>query len=139
MGVAAVIGSLTVGLTLFPGEAAVAAPAHGKVPMVQIVTRSVAGTQTSMLATVSGASLYIDLNTTPCKTTCLTVWPQLLMARGTGRPSGAFNLHTKGAGGGFRQVTYLGERLYTFSSDSGSSVNGDGVGGFYVAKVAGGY
>jgi hypothetical protein len=34
-----------------------------------------------------------------------------------------------------RQVTYLGKALYTFESDSGTSLNGNGVGGFKAAKV----
>jgi hypothetical protein len=33
------------------------------------------------------------------------------------------------------QVTYHGKRLYTFTGDSGHSVNGNGVAGFKVAKV----
>jgi len=33
------------------------------------------------------------------------------------------------------QVTYHKQRLYTFTGDSGHSVNGNGVAGFKVAKV----
>jgi len=33
------------------------------------------------------------------------------------------------------QVTYRKHRLYTFTGDSGGSVNGNDVGGFVVAKV----
>jgi hypothetical protein len=33
------------------------------------------------------------------------------------------------------QVTYRGRRLYTFVSDSGHSVTGNGVEGFVVAKA----
>jgi hypothetical protein len=32
-------------------------------------------------------------------------------------------------------VTYHGQRLYTFTGDTGHSVNGNGVAGFVVAKV----
>jgi len=33
------------------------------------------------------------------------------------------------------QVTFEGRPLYTFYTDSGSSVNGEGVGGFSVATT----
>ncbi len=33
------------------------------------------------------------------------------------------------------QITYRGHRLYTFTSDTGTSVTGNGLGGFVVAKV----
>jgi predicted lipoprotein with Yx(FWY)xxD motif len=81
----------------------------------------------------SGAALYY-LPSGSCTGTCLTIWPRLLMPRGKTKPRGANCLGTKRVGSRL-QVTYRGKRLYTFTGDSGHSVNGNGVGGFKVAKV----
>jgi hypothetical protein len=49
---------------------------------------------------------------------------------------GAPCLGTKAFGTHHRlQVTYHKHRLYTFSGDSGISVNGNGVGGFKVMRL----
>jgi predicted lipoprotein with Yx(FWY)xxD motif len=45
-------------------------------------------------------------------------------------------LGTSTVAGGTLQVTYNGNALYTFLSDSAGNVTGDGVAGFSVAKVA---
>ncbi len=102
--------------------------------VVQVVTRTQDSmTFTDMLATVPGRSLYVDTNAKPCKGGCLSVWPPLLMPRGTTMPQGATGLGTAKMGTR-RQVTLDGRRLYTFVSDSGSSVNGENVNGFVVAQ-----
>jgi len=71
-----------------------------------------------------------------CTGACLGVWPVLLMPRGKGRsmPVGAPCLG-KAPFGHRWQVTYRNQRLYQFAGDSGSSVNGNNVGGFKVAKL----
>jgi predicted lipoprotein with Yx(FWY)xxD motif len=119
-------------LILVPGleTAQAAAPAgHGAV-VVQTVDRSPVG---NMLATTAGASLYIHPSG-PCTGSCLSVWPALLMPAGKTKPKGAQCLTTVTTSGGL-QVSYHNQALYTFTGDSGSSVNGNGVGGFKAAKI----
>ena len=86
-----------------------------------------------MLATTKGASLYIHPGG-PCTGGCLSIWPALLMPAGKTMPMGAQCLTTVKASGGL-QVKYHGQKLYTFTSDSGSSLNGNGVAGFQAAKI----
>ena len=70
----------------------------------------------------------------PCNASCRSVWPPLLMPAGKTKPTGAPCLATKMLGSNL-QVTYHGQRLYTFTGDSGHSVNGNGVAGFVAAKL----
>jgi predicted lipoprotein with Yx(FWY)xxD motif len=87
-----------------------------------------------ILVTVSGGhSLYEHPNGS-CGASCRSVWPPLLMPAGKTTPKGASCLATAKLGKNL-QVTYHGQRLYTFTGDSGHSVNGNGVAGFVVAKV----
>src|ERR1700722_15176130 len=104
-------------LTLVPAlGAAQAATATGKsAVVVKIVSRSPVG---KMLATTKGASLYIHPGG-PCTGGCLSIWPALLMPAGKTMPMGAQCLTTVKASGGL-QVKYHGQKLYTFTSDSGS-------------------
>jgi len=101
--------------------------------VVQVVNRSPFG---NMLATVKGASLYTPPST-GCAGGCLSVWPPLYVKKNT-TPTGAVGLGTVSVMVGKKdkfQVTYNGRPLYTFTGDSGTSVNGNGVGGFSVATV----
>lgn len=87
-----------------------------------------------ILVTINGGhSLYEHPNGT-CDASCRTIWPALLMPVGKTKPKGASCLATAKLGKRL-QVTYHGQRLYTFTGDSGHSVNGNGVAGFKVAKV----
>jgi predicted lipoprotein with Yx(FWY)xxD motif len=117
---------------LAPGLAPVqAASPHGMgATVVQVVNRSPIG---NMLATTGGASLY-TLPKGSCTGGCLSVWPPLLMPTGKTKPKGAECLGTVSTPSGL-QVTYNKHALYTFTGDSGTSVNGNGVGGFKAAKV----
>lgn len=99
--------------------------------VVKIVTRHGFG---RMLATIHGRSLYILTPGHPCTGPCAPAWPRLLMPRGKTIPLGARCLGTAKFGRRL-QVTYRGKRLYTFIGDSGTSVNGNNVSGFKVAKV----
>jgi predicted lipoprotein with Yx(FWY)xxD motif len=88
-----------------------------------------------ILVTVHGAALYY-LPSGTCTGECLSIWPRLVMPAGKTKPKGANCLGTSSFGTHHRlQVTYRGKRLYTFTGDSGTSVNGNGVSGFKVAKV----
>ncbi len=86
-----------------------------------------------ILTTDSGRSLYVHPNG-PCNASCRSIWPPLLMPVGTTTPKGANCLGTALLGSRL-QVTYQDLRLYSFTGDSGTSVNGNGVAGFKVAKV----
>jgi predicted lipoprotein with Yx(FWY)xxD motif len=101
-----------------------------KARVVQVVTRQPFG---KMLAATSGRSLYI-LPAGTCTGSCLSAWPPLLMPRGTTIPLGTRCLKTAKLGHRL-QVTYRGKRLYKFAGDSGTSVTGNNVSGFKVAKV----
>jgi predicted lipoprotein with Yx(FWY)xxD motif len=80
-----------------------------------------------------GHSLY-EHPSGSCSASCQSIWPPLLMPTGKTTPKGASCLATAKLGTSL-QVTYHGQRLYTFTGDSGHSVNGNGVAGFVVAKV----
>ncbi len=89
-----------------------------------------------ILVIVKGRALYY-LPSGSCTGQCLSVWPRLAMPAGKTIPKGAPCLGTKPFGTHHRlQVTYRKHRLYTFTGDSGTSVNGNGVAGFVVARVA---
>ena len=79
-----------------------------------------------------GMALYY--NPSGCSSSCQSVWPPLLMPAGATVPKGAPCLATAKLGTRL-QVTYHKQRLYTFTGDSGHSVNGNGVAGFHVATV----
>ena len=112
-------------------NAAQAAGTSAKV--VTVVTRAPVG---KMLATTKGASLYTS--SASCTASCLTVWPPLVMPAGKTVPTGIKGLATKKLTLGGKhdlQVTYLGKALYRFSGDSGTSLNGNGLGTFKAAVV----
>ena len=90
-----------------------------------------------ILVTVDGAALYyLPHGSCTAASGCLAAWPRLVMPAGKTVPKGASCLGTAQFGSHHRlQVTYRGKRLYTFTGDSGTSVNGNGVSGFKVAKV----
>ncbi len=88
-----------------------------------------------ILVTTKGRALYVLPHGT-CTGGCLSAWPRLVMPKGKTMPKGAMCLGTKKFGShGRRQVTYRKMRLYTFVDDSGTSVNGNNVSGFKVARV----
>jgi predicted lipoprotein with Yx(FWY)xxD motif len=116
------------------GPAAVAQPALAHSKSAKVVQESRRAHFGKLVVKAgSGRALYI-LPSGSCNAMCLSVWPRLLMPRGTTKPKGANCLGTKKVGHRL-QVTYRGQRLYTFTGDSGHSVNGNNVSGFKVAKV----
>jgi predicted lipoprotein with Yx(FWY)xxD motif len=99
--------------------------------VVQVAARPGFG---KILVTVNGGhSLYEHPNGS-CTASCQSIWPPLVMPAGKTTPKGASCLATAKLGTKL-QVTYSGQRLYTFTGDSGHSVNGNGLNGFVVAKV----
>jgi predicted lipoprotein with Yx(FWY)xxD motif len=107
-------------------------PAHvaTSATVVHVATRAPFG---KILIRTNGLSLYIHPGG-PCDANCQTVWPPLVMPAGATTPLGAKCLATAALGSQL-QVTYHGQRLFSFTGDSGTSVNGNGVAGFKVAKV----
>lgn len=130
----AAVGVFAVAVTLAPAPAALA---HGvkkskSVVVVEVVDRAPYG---EMLATTTGLSLYTG---PPCTGGCLAIWPPLVKPKGKKIPSGVPGLGTVKVKVGkhkVAQVTYNGEPLYTFYTDTGSAVGGEGVGGFVVAAT----
>ena len=98
--------------------------------VVKVATRAPFG---KILTRTNGLSLYYHPGG-PCNTSCQSIWPPLVMPAGTTTPLGAKCLKTAALGSSL-QVTYHGQRLFSFTGDSGTSVNGNGVAGFKVAKV----
>ena len=132
-GATALVATATITAVAADLAVAQASPtATKKTQVVKVVTRSPFG---KMLAKKkSGASLYYMPKGT-CRGECLSVWPPLVLAKGsTATPTGVTCLGTAKFAK-LRQVTYRGHRLYTFDEDSGTTVNGNGEGGFVVAKV----
>ena len=110
---------------------AASATSGTKTKVVTEANRSPIG---EMLVNLKGLSLYT--NASGCTGGCLQVWPELLMPKGTTMPKGAKCLSTvSGDKAGRLQVTYDSQPLYTFTGDSGSSLNGNGVAGFEAATV----
>jgi len=115
--------------------AATAAPTSAAAKSAVVVKERVRGHFGKILVTVHGAALYY-LPHGSCTGGCLAIWPRLVMPTGKTIPKGANCLGTKAFGHHKLQVTYRRQRLYTFADDSGTSVTGNGVAGFKVAKVA---
>lgn len=142
--------ALAASLAAVGTPAATAAPVrahggHAAVPhaapiVVRAATRT--GFGKILVAATGGASLYRDTNDPPnkptCTGSCASIWPPLLLPVGDKNPRGGPGVTGLGAvkvASGRLQVTYHKEPLYTFSGDSGHSVNGNGVGPFLVVKV----
>lgn len=125
------LATLAVAAALPARAHAAPAQATNSAVVVKVATRGSFG---RILTTVGGLTLYKHPNG-PCTGSCLTIWPPLLMPRGKTVPRGIAGLRTVKLASGRRQVTYRHRRLYTFVNDSGTSVNGNGVAGFRVAKV----
>lgn len=97
--------------------------------VVQVASRHGFG---KILVTVNvGMALYE--NPAGCNAGCRAIWPPLLMPKGKTMPKGTKCLGTARLGHKL-QVTYNGQRLYTFTGDTGHSVNGNGLAGFVVAS-----
>jgi predicted lipoprotein with Yx(FWY)xxD motif len=115
--------------------AATTQPRSGRAVVVKI-SASRGGFKNVLTTTAGvGATLY---TASTCTGGCLSAWPPLLMPKGKTMPEGPRGLTGLGTVkfGSRLQVTYKHHRLYTYVSDSGSSVNGNGVAGFSVIKNA---
>ena len=115
--------------------AAQTAPAHATKTARVVLQRHRVHFGKILVTPRAGMALYYKPHG-GCTGSCLGIWPRLVMPKGKTIPTGARCLGTKHFGTHHRlQVTYHGRRLYTFISDVGHSVTGNGVEGFKVAKV----
>jgi len=144
MGALVIVLALAGAMASVPAASAQAAGTATKMKdkkVVQVVTRTPEGSTSAvtMLATVKGRSLY-TAPASGCTGSCLTIWPPLYVAKGkTPTGVGVTGLGTVSVMVGKKtkfQVTYMGKALYTFVDDSGTSADGNGVGGFMLATVS---
>jgi predicted lipoprotein with Yx(FWY)xxD motif len=112
-------------------QAQIQPPRAGAATVVHVATRPGFG---KMLVTVSGGHSLYEIPGGSCTAGCQSIWPPLLMPTGKTTPKGASCLKTAKLGKEL-QVTYHGQRLYTYTGDTGHSVNGNGLAGFVAAKV----
>lgn len=126
---------------LVSAGAAIGHTAHAASAAVVVKTRQTKyGT---ILVNGSGRTLYLDASDKPphfaCTGGCLQAWPAL-KATGPLKAQGSAKAADLGStkDGSFKIVTYKGHPLYTFASDSGSSITGEATNGFYVVSAASG-
>ena len=124
-GVTALLG--VAGSVLAPGIAGASIDHTAKSVVVSTVKNSKLGT-----LLVSGKTLYtLKASKTACSTSCLKVWPELVLPKGmtkatAGSGVSASKLGTISRAGGVLQVTYGGKPLYFFVGDKSSgAVKGD--------------
>ncbi|MFZ0666628.1 MAG: hypothetical protein WAM97_12815 [Acidimicrobiales bacterium] len=132
---------MTMSSSAAPASKATAAAATPTAQMLPAydVTTATRGSLGNILVSGSGAALYrydADKPNMPtCTGSCAVAWPPLLLPVGSTsvKPgSGLTGVSSVMLSDGRMQVTYNKMPLYTFASDSGTSVNGQGVGGFFV-------
>jgi predicted lipoprotein with Yx(FWY)xxD motif len=112
-----------------------AAPAHASKAAKVVLQRHRAPFGKILVTPKGGKALYFKPHGR-CGPACVAIWPRLVMPKGRTIPTGARCLGTAKFGTHHRlQVTYHGKRLYTFVSDMGHQVSGNGFQGFKVAKV----
>ena len=98
---------------------------------VPLVSAGVAGAKGSpvVLATARGTA-----GKATCTGGCASLWPPLTVPAGTTAPKGGpgvGKLGTTAAAHGVRVVTYHGMPLYRYAPDSGTSTQGQGIGGIW--------
>jgi hypothetical protein len=110
---------------------------HHPSPKAKVVAKAKRGTFGKILVTASSsASLYFAPgNICTAVSGCLAIWPPLLMPAGKTVPKGSSGLGTAPFGNGQLLVTFHGMGLYLYIGDTGTSLTGNGVGGFVPATV----
>jgi predicted lipoprotein with Yx(FWY)xxD motif len=99
-----------------------------------VVVHQASRTGFGMILVTPKVGMALYTNPAGCSAACQSIWPPLLLPKGATTPTGSPCLATAKHGKKL-QVTYHKLRLYTFTGDTGHSVNGDGVAGFHVAKL----
>jgi predicted lipoprotein with Yx(FWY)xxD motif len=122
-----------------------AASTSGAAGSAAATVKTASTSQGTVLVNGSGMALYTygpdhGGAQSACAGTCIQAWPPLTVPTGTTPSAGAGVTGTLGTArqsDGALQVTYDGNLLYTFLSDSSpGQVTGNGVAGFSVAKPA---
>jgi predicted lipoprotein with Yx(FWY)xxD motif len=131
---AVVAAVLIGGTTVATAGIAAAVPGAAGTGTSAVVVKEAFRTGFGKMLVTHGAGMALYTNPAGCSASCQSIWPPLLMPAGATTPTGAPCLATAKLGTKL-QVTYHKLRLYTFTGDSGHSVNGNGVAGFHVAKV----
>jgi predicted lipoprotein with Yx(FWY)xxD motif len=121
-GVVVALGALSVS-ALTVGSAAASTPSI-RVTTVQ--------TPSGRVLTVGNSTVYtLKASSTPCTAACLHVWPAVMVPAGAKHATAGSGVSSRKLGtakltGGGLQVTYGGQRLYTFAGDAGKGqVNGN--------------
>jgi predicted lipoprotein with Yx(FWY)xxD motif len=104
-----------------------------------VVLATARGSLGKVLVTSSGATLYRytpdgTAGKATCTGGCASLWPPLTVPAGTTAPKGGpgvGKLGTTAAAHGVRVVTYHGMPLYRYAPDSGTSTQGQGIGGIW--------
>jgi predicted lipoprotein with Yx(FWY)xxD motif len=115
----------TAGAALAAGGLAAALMAAGGAGAASSLVVSTTKNATYGTILVSGKTVYtLKPSKTSCGTSCLKVWPELLLPKGVtsataGSGVNAASLGTIKRKGGALQVTYAGKPLYWFSEDKG--------------------
>jgi predicted lipoprotein with Yx(FWY)xxD motif len=130
-GILSLVAASSIGFGAASAGAAPVVVAHGGKSAMVVKISASRGGFTKVLTNDAGRTLY---TASSCPASCQSVWPPLLMPKGKTVPQGPKGLTGLGTAkmGSRLQVTYKKHRLYTFTSDSGSSVTGNGVAGFTV-------
>ncbi len=131
---AVVAAVLIGGSTVATAGIAAAASGGAGTSTSAVVVKEAFRTGFGKMLVTHGTGMALYTNPAGCSAACQSIWPPLLMPAGATTPTGAPCLATARLGTKL-QVTYHKLRLYTFTGDSGHSVNGNGVAGFHVAKV----
>lgn len=123
-----------------PGSAVTGARgAHHGTAVVKVAKVAKVGT---VLVTTKGYTLYLytpdSATKVACTGTCASIWPPLLLPRGTSKPAGIAELGTVRDPDGKLQVTYKGHPLYTYVGDKKpGTASGQGYGGtWYAVKTS---
>ena len=102
-----------------------------------VVVKEASRTGFGKILVTPGAGRALYFNPAGCNAACRSVWPPLTMPAGATVPKGAPCLGTVRLGTKL-EVTYHKLPLHTFISDTGHSVNGNGLAGFHAAKLVAG-
>ncbi len=102
-----------------------------------IVSTKSNSTYGSYLVTPSGATLYTyqgdSTGVSNCTGECLKSWPAYRDTATSTKLPANFTVIKRGDGS-VLQYAYNGKPLYLYANDTKGNVEGNGVGGFYVAK-----
>jgi predicted lipoprotein with Yx(FWY)xxD motif len=123
------MAGVVVALAALSVSALTVGSAAASTPSVRVTTVQ---TPSGRVLTVGNSTVYtLKASSTPCAAACLQVWATVTVPSGAKHAMAGSGVNSRKLGtakmtGGGLQVTYGGQRLYTFSGDSGKGqVNGN--------------